>query len=50
MSAIEAPGVTTAMVAWLEAALPDHPPPYQFELIAAGGSNLTYIVTSRVRG
>ena len=38
-----------AMVAWLEAALPDHPPPYQFELIAAGGSNLTYIVTSGKR-
>jgi aminoglycoside phosphotransferase (APT) family kinase protein len=32
--------------AWLESALPDYPPPYEFDLIAAGGSNLTYKVTA----
>lgn len=31
--------------AWLAQALPGHPPPYHFELVAAGGSNLTYIVS-----
>lgn len=32
--------------AWLAAHLQDMPPPYEFELIAAGGSNLTYRVTA----
>ena len=39
---IELPAVTD----WLEAQLPDFPPPYQFELVAAGGSNLTCRVTA----
>jgi aminoglycoside phosphotransferase (APT) family kinase protein len=33
-----------AVVDWLEAQLAGFPPPYSFELIAAGGSNLTYRV------
>ena len=39
---IQLPAVTD----WLEAQLPDFPPPYQFELVAAGGSNLTCRVTA----
>jgi aminoglycoside phosphotransferase (APT) family kinase protein len=35
-----------AVEAWLEAQLTDFPPPYNFTLIAAGGSNLTYQVSA----
>lgn len=31
---------------WLAAQLPDFPPPYAWQLVGAGGSNLTYIVTA----
>ena len=33
-----------AVSSWLAAELPDSAPPFGFELIAAGGSNLTYRV------
>jgi aminoglycoside phosphotransferase (APT) family kinase protein len=37
------PGISTESVSnWLAAALPDAAPPFDFELIAAGGSNLTF--------
>ncbi len=39
-------GISAAPVtAWLTSALPESEPPYRFELIAAGGSNLTFRVT-----
>lgn len=34
----------TKVSSWLVSALPNSAPPYEFELIAAGGSNLTYRV------
>ena len=45
MSAIK--GIDVAVVTgWLETNLAGLPAPYTFELVAAGGSNLTYIVTA----
>jgi aminoglycoside phosphotransferase (APT) family kinase protein len=40
---IDREGVTT----WMEATMPESDPPYDFELIAGGRSNLTYRVTDR---
>lgn len=41
------PGIDPAPLAdWLAARLPGLPPPYGYQLVGAGGSNLTYIVTA----
>ena len=41
------PGIEPQVLGdWLAAQLPDFPPPYDFRLVGAGGSNLTYIVTA----
>lgn len=43
----ELPGIDPAPLGdWLAARLPGLPPPYDYQLVAAGGSNLTYIVTA----
>lgn len=46
MATEELPGIDRpSVVAWLAGALPEAPGPHDFRLVAAGGSNLTYVVT-----
>lgn len=43
----ELPGIEPKVLSeWLSVQLPGFPPPYDFQLVGAGGSNLTYIVTA----